>query len=105
MSKLRARETLGFRPETPAQEKLINDAREATGFTMARLLREAVMAGLPIVVSGVQSQQKAAFEQFQSSLRETVGGSRHSKASVNPSATKSNTLPIPKTARPADYHG
>ena len=72
MSKLRLRETIGFRPDDDAQEKLIRDAQQATGIKMSELLRRAVLHGLPAVVAEVREQQSAAFDQFETSLKESA---------------------------------
>lgn len=69
--KIRERDTMGFRPENDAQEKLILDAQAAVGIKMSDLLRRAVLYGLPHVVAEAQEQQRASFAQFEASLRET----------------------------------
>lgn len=71
MSKLRKRETIGFRPDNDAQDKLIRDAQKATGIKMSDLLRLACLRGLPSVVAEVKQQQQAAFNHFEETLRET----------------------------------
>ena len=68
--KIRERDTLGFRPENEAQEKLILEAQAAVGIKMSDLLRRAVLRGLPEVVAEAQEQQRASFAKFESSLRE-----------------------------------
>lgn len=74
-TKLRSRETMGFRPENDAQEKLILDAQKATGLKIAELLRRAVIMGLPAVVSEIRAEQEQAFEHFETQLREQSGQS------------------------------
>ena len=71
MSKLRRHETLGFRPKTDAQEKLIQDAQSATGIKMSDLLLRAVLRGLPHVVEEIRSAQAQAFEMFDKQLNVT----------------------------------
>lgn len=83
MSKLRKHDTLGFRPDNSAQEKLILDAQKATGIKMSDLLRRAVLCGLPVVVAEVQAQQQQAFAHFQETLREAAAPADTDKASAS----------------------
>ena len=70
-TKLRNYETLGFRPENEAQEKLIRDAQTAAGLKMSELLRRAVLMGLPALMAEIREQQEAAFSKFESAMKET----------------------------------
>lgn len=70
MSKLRTFETIGFRPENEAQEKLILEAQRAAGLTMAELLRRAVLLGIERVVADAKEKQDQAFIAFAHTLRE-----------------------------------
>lgn len=71
MSKLRDFETLGFRPQNEAQDRLIRDAQKATGLQMSDLLRRAVLIGLPNVVEEVRREHDTAFKTFANTLEES----------------------------------
>lgn len=94
--KLRERETLGFRPENAAQEKLILDAQAAVGIKMSDLLRRAVLVGLPRVVAEAQEQQRESFAKFEASLRETTGKPAVSTPTSEPDT---NVYPNPRKPR------
>lgn len=78
-SKLRTFETLGFRPESEAQQQLILDAQAATGLRMADLLRRAVLNGLPAVVAEIKAQQQKAIAQFETALHEHAAVSKQAE--------------------------
>lgn len=79
-TKLRDRETMGFRPETDEQETLIKNAQQAAGIKMSDLLRRAVLAGLPSVMKEIQQEQHRAFLAFTNSLRDAVGAPHYGES-------------------------
>lgn len=70
-TKLRKRETLGFRPENEAQELAIRSAQKLAGGNMADFLRRSVLYGMHRVVEESQRNREETEEIYKQALRES----------------------------------